>query len=304
MGSGYRHAAGSIENDGRAINIDILDTCCSSLCLIASLPLFNLLMSTQHASPSYAEHDNVRLRLTGGSRKMSNHSSHVDSDPLVSVITVVRNGESTIARCIESVLAQTYANVEHIIIDGGSTDETVSILRSYGERIALWISEPDHGIYNALNKGILLARGAFYIPLGCDDVLLPTGVNSLAIRANESLVVCGKIQFVDADRNLKGISYGHSAGVLIDIRAHANLGLYDESYRIAADTKFLQLAERSSNVLKIEETVGEFTFGGASSNYSKTMREHARAMHEAGSWGAFKAMLWLAPRLLLSVFRS
>lgn len=235
---------------------------------------------------------------------MSDRPSHVDLGPLVSVITVVRNGESTIARCIESVLAQTHANVEHIIIDGGSTDETVSILRSYGNKIALWISEPDNGIYNALNKGIELAWGSHYIPLGCDDILLPNGIASLAQQANTNMVIYGLVRFVDSDKKVKGMIYNHSAGVLIDIRAHATLGLYDETYRIAADTKFLQLAERASYVLKIEETVGEFTFGGASSNYGQNVSEHARAMHEAGSWGAVKAFLWRIPRLLWSIYRA
>jgi glycosyltransferase involved in cell wall biosynthesis len=183
---------------------------------------------------------------------MTDRPTSFCSDPLVSVITVVRNGESTIARCIESVLAQTYTNVEHIIVDGRSTDRTVSILRSYGEKITLWISEPDKGIYNALNKGIDLARGAYYIPLGCDDILLPTGVASLAMRAKANLVICGKVRFIDVDKSLKGMIYNHSAGVLINISVHAKLGFYDETYRIAADTKFLQLATRASHIHKIE----------------------------------------------------
>jgi glycosyltransferase involved in cell wall biosynthesis len=235
---------------------------------------------------------------------MSDSSPPVDAVPLVSVITVVLNGESTITRCIESVLAQTYANVEHIIVDGGSTDQTVSILRSYGGKIALWISEPDKGIYNAINKAINLARGEYYIHLGCDDIILPNGIEILARHLRANLVICGKVRYVDLDTTFKELIYNHSAGILINIQSHAKLGMYDESYRIAADTKFLQLAERASYVLKIEETVGEFTFGGASSNYRKNVREHARAMQEAGSWGAVKAFLWRTPRLLWSIYRS
>lgn len=249
------------------------------------------------------EHDIGSCRLTGGSKTVLGRTILSTSDSLVSVITVVRNGESTIARCIESVLAQTYANVEHIIVDGGSSDQTVSILRSYGDKIALWVSEPDNGIYNALNKGISLAQGSHYIPLGCDDVLLPNGVESLAIFANRSLVVYGKVKFVDSDKSVKGFIHNHSAGVLISMGAHAKLGLYDETYRIAADTKFLQLAEKTSCVSKIEDVVGEFVSGGASSNYGLTIREHARAMYEAGSWGVVRAFLWLTPRLLLAIYR-
>jgi len=201
-------------------------------------------------------------------------------------------------------MAQTYSNVEHIIVDGNSTDQTVSILRSYGDNIALWISESDKGIYNALNKGIKLARGKHYIPLGCDDILLPNGVACLTQQINDNLIICGKVRFVDSDKKLMGLIYNHSAGVLINIHAHEKLGFYDETYRIAADTKFLQLATRVSHIHKIEETVGEFVVGGASSDYGQTVREHARAMHEAGSWGAVKAFLWLVPRLLWSACRS
>ena len=162
-------------------------------------------MPPQHLFNSYTSYDNVPGRLCGGARTKPNYLSLIDSHPLVSVITVVRNGESTIKECIESVLAQTYKNVEHIIIDGGSTDETVSILRSYGNKIALWISEPDNGIYNALNKGIELAWGSHYIPLGCDDILLPNGIASLAQQANTNMVIYGLVRFVDLDKNVKGM---------------------------------------------------------------------------------------------------
>lgn len=260
-------------------------------------------MAVQKISSPGRSHPTSQPRVSGGRRKLPDLSPAPGSDPLVSVITVVRNGESTIARCIESVLAQTYKNTEHIIVDGGSSDQTVAILQSYGDKISLWISESDKGIYNALNKGIELARGSHYIPLGCDDILLATGVEDLILRADANLVIYGKVRFVDADKQLRKMIYNHSAGVLIDIRAHAKLGLYDETYRIAADTKFLQLAERASYVQKIDETVGEFAIGGASSNYRQNTREHARAMLEAGSWSAARAFCWLAPRLLWSLIR-
>ena len=260
-------------------------------------------MTKLHQSTLHIVQEENNIRLSGGNRTSFHRIYANDVDPLVSVITVVRNGEGTIARCIESVLAQTYGNVEHIIVDGASTDQTVSILRSYGEDIALWISEPDKGIYNAINKGISLACGAFYIPLGCDDTLTPTGIESLVRRAKDNLVICGKVRFVDTEQNLKKLIYNHSAGVLIDIRAHDKLGMYDETYLIAADTKFLRLAARASYVKNIKDVVGEFTVGGASSNYAQTVHEHARAMQESGSWGAVRAFLWRAPRLVWAAFR-
>ena len=233
----------------------------------------------------------------------SPHSTPPATPPLVSVITVVRNGKATIQRCIESVLAQTYRAVEHIIVDGNSTDGTVELLRSHGARIGPWISEPDSGIYDALNKGLGLARGEYYIPLGCDDALLPTAAQDLVAGAGSHMVVMGKVVCIDRSGERRHI-YNHSAGVLIRMCAHAELGLYDDSYRIAADTKFLQLAERRSYVKRIDSIVGEFVLGGASSNYRKNIVEHARAMQESGSWSPLRSKIWVMPRLIYAKLRQ
>jgi len=78
---------------------------------------------------------------------------------LISIITVVYNGETHLEQTIKSVLNQTYPNTEYIIIDGGSTDGTLDIIKKYNDKIAFWVSEPDNGIYDAMNKGIELATG-------------------------------------------------------------------------------------------------------------------------------------------------
>ncbi len=87
----------------------------------------------------------------------------------VSIITVVYNGVDYIRDCIDSVLNQTYADVEYILIDGQSTDGTVDIIRSYGTKIARFITEPDKGLYDAMNKGIGLATGEVIGLLNADD---------------------------------------------------------------------------------------------------------------------------------------
>ena len=91
-------------------------------------------------------------------------------DLKISIITVVFNAEGTISRCIESVLQQTYDNVEYIIIDGASTDETIPIINQYRHRLSHILSEPDKGIYDAMNKGIKLATGDIIGMLNADDV--------------------------------------------------------------------------------------------------------------------------------------
>lgn len=87
----------------------------------------------------------------------------------VSIITVVFNGAEHIRDCIESILAQTYPAIEYIVVDGNSTDETVDIVRSYGTKIARFISEPDKGLYDAMNKGIGMATGDVIGILNADD---------------------------------------------------------------------------------------------------------------------------------------
>jgi glycosyltransferase involved in cell wall biosynthesis len=92
--------------------------------------------------------------------------------PKITIITVVYNAVSTLEETILSVINQNFDNFEYIIIDGGSTDGTVEIIKKYQDNITLWISEPDKGIYDAMNKGIQNAKGEYVYFLGADDVLI------------------------------------------------------------------------------------------------------------------------------------
>ena len=222
--------------------------------------------------------------------------------PLVTVITVVRNGAATLEACLRSVLAQTWPNVEHVIVDGASTDGTLALLERFDREIAYWISEPDAGIYDALNKALGLMAGEAYVVLGCDDLLLPAGVEALMRQAEGAEVVCGRVRF-ESPRRGSLLIRNHSAGTLVKPGAHRRLGPYDATYRIAADTKFLMAARRAGLVRDIDDVVGVFTVGGASGDYRANVREHARAMRESGAWNAWRALLWRAPRLLLAALR-
>jgi len=90
-------------------------------------------------------------------------------NPLVSIITVVYNGVKTLEQTILSVLNQTYDNIEYIIIDGKSNDGTLQIIKRYDSQITLWISEPDNGLYHAMNKGVALAKGELIGIINSDD---------------------------------------------------------------------------------------------------------------------------------------
>lgn len=120
----------------------------------------------------------------------------------VSIITVVFNGEKTIKSCIDSVINQSYGNIEYIIIDGSSTDTTCEIIKSYGTEIAVFLSERDAGIYDAMNKGISLATGDVIGILNADDFYHDSFVIEKVVgKLNETgaEAIYGDLIYVDAD---------------------------------------------------------------------------------------------------------
>ncbi|MDR0547871.1 MAG: glycosyltransferase [Deltaproteobacteria bacterium] len=108
-----------------------------------------------------------------------------DKNPLVSVITPSYNQGHFIKKTIDSILSQSYSNIEYIVVDGGSTDQTIDILRSYGDKIH-WISEPDKGQSDALNKGIAMANGKIIGWLNSDDLYLPDAVRTAVTFLTEN----------------------------------------------------------------------------------------------------------------------
>jgi glycosyltransferase involved in cell wall biosynthesis len=110
--------------------------------------------------------------LLGGSRPHGRARLFTAGLPSLTVLMVVRNGAATIRTAIDSVLGQDFSNAELVIVDGASTDGTPEILAGYGDRIDHWISEPDSGIFDAMNKAVAQAHGDWLLFLGCDDRLL------------------------------------------------------------------------------------------------------------------------------------
>lgn len=127
-------------------------------------------MSTDNKDNSLVTMHFTLHRLEGGliAKGTFNKKSRPDK-PLVSIITVVFNGEKYLEQTIQNVVSQTYDNTEYIVIDGGSTDGTLDIIRKYEDKIAYWISEKDEGISDALNKGIKLSSGEVIGIIHSDD---------------------------------------------------------------------------------------------------------------------------------------
>ena len=165
------------------------------------------------------------------------------NQPLVSVITVVFNGEKTIEETIHSVGLQAYPNIEYIICDGNSTDRTVDIIQQNSSIVSNYISEPDRGVYDAMNKAIGLATGEWLIFLGCDDCLSDSSSIGNLVDAIEkdTMLVCGNIQYADGkhfvsklDRSILIRNTVHHQASLYK-RSLFNNFSYDTNYQICSD---------------------------------------------------------------------
>ena len=213
--------------------------------------------------------------------------------PLVSVITVVKNGESHIEQAILSVLNQSYTNIEYLVIDGESTDQTLEIVNSYKDRIAQIISERDSGIANAFNKGIENANGELIGILNADDWYEPNAIEKIINQyyVNYS-VYCGNIKLYKNNtylRNRKSrkklIKYGmyimHPT-VFVKKTVYENLGKFDESLKIAMDFDFLLRIAQSNNyeIKYINADISNMRIGGASKNIQKMHQEELKVIRK------------------------
>ena len=131
------------------------------------------------------------------------------NDTSISIITVVFNGKDLLPGTIESVRKQTWAHIDYLIIDGGSTDGTLDIIKSYAEKMPhlRWISEPDKGLYDAMNKGLRMATGDFVQFLNCGDWLhAPDTMETIMLQATpETGVLYGETELVNENRVAAGL---------------------------------------------------------------------------------------------------
>jgi len=218
---------------------------------------------------------------TRGYRKNSSPSS-----PLVSVITVVFNGKIHLEQAIQSVVTQSYENIEYIIIDGDSTDGTLDIIKKYDDRIDYWVSEPDNGIYDAMNKGIRLATGEIIGIINSDDYYLDGAIGKIvevAIEEPEAGVFHGDMRFERAkgrtkiwhskDRLGKGDVYRMPVNhptVFVRSACYKNCGLFDTKYRVAADYDLIirYLFDCKIRFRYLNETLVCMSEGGESCKYT------------------------------------
>lgn len=136
---------------------------------------------------------------------LKNNHSEMDF-PLITVVTVSYNAASTIEGTILSVINQTYSNIEYIIIDGGSTDGTVDIIKKYSDKISYWVSEPDKGIYDAMNKGIAKATGKWINFMNAGDTFYDEKVIDILFKnyknKDKYVAVYGNTEYVYSRRRI------------------------------------------------------------------------------------------------------
>jgi glycosyltransferase involved in cell wall biosynthesis len=210
--------------------------------------------------------------------------------PRLSIITAVYNGRKYIGQCIGSIQSQTYGNVEHIVIDGGSTDGTQDLLQKYDPQLTYWVSEKDRGIYHAWNKGLARATGEWIAFVGSDDRLwndhvLENIVEHLYSALQQNIrYVYGKINLISAgpDDNIISV-WGEPWEIAQkDILQHMTVthccafhhrslfeeyGNFNEQFRITGDYEFLLRAfVKGQNALFTGQVLAAMHAGGISAN--------------------------------------
>ena len=252
-------------------------------------------MQTDHAS------------ICGGKRLKGLISESSAELPLVTVVTAVFNGRRYIAGCLDSVLAQDYPNIEHIVLDGGSRDGTVDVLRQYDDRIAFWKSESDKGVYDAWNKALREARGEWICFLGVDDEFLPGAITAymdLAAKNPDAEYLSSQVSWVHPSgyerligrpwawaKFSKSMCVAH-VGSMHRRSLYQRLGIYDISYRSAADYELLLRASDSLKARYMPITTVMMRAGGVSDD-SKAFAEATRAKIASGRRNKTLAMLEL-----------
>lgn len=235
--------------------------------------------------------------------------------PLISVIIAVYNGAKTIQQCIDSVVQQSYPNIELIIVDGGSKDTTVDLLRANHRQISYWVSEPDRGIYNAWNKGLAQAKGEWICFLGADDFfwnleVLETLAKQLVLIPLYIRVAYGQIMLLTADGvNIHAVGepwdkakkhFKHKMsiphqGVMHRRNLFELRGKFDESYQIVGDYELLLRELKTGDAAFISDIiVTGMRQGGISSNPQQSLtilREVRRAQITHGQ--NFPSRIWL-----------
>lgn len=221
----------------------------------------------------------------------------------ISVVVAVRDAADVLPRCLDSVIGQEYEDVDLVVIDGGSSDHTVDVIKSRANSMGFWVSEPDDGVYDAWNKALDHVVGEWVCFLGADDRLAQTSVLArLApyLRDRRERVVYGITNVVDGDGRVAwamGRPWPETRSALTREMSLPNPSLFyrrdlfeahgrfDATYRIAGDYEFLLRELLTGEAYFVDEVITEMGAGGISqepANRVASLREAARARRTHG----------------------
>lgn len=209
------------------------------------------------------------------------------NNKLITIIIATYNASKTIKKCLNSIVSQMTSDCELIIIDGSSDDDTVKIVKSYGNEINFFISEPDLGIYDAWNKGIIRSNGSWIMFLGADDILLPNAIKSyLDILINNNKIneldyICARNEYVDKNgklimilgkaanwHNMRKMNVAAHVGSLHSKdRLFNEVGLYDLKFKICADYELLLRKGEKLKFMFVDTIISRMYTGGMSFKY-------------------------------------
>lgn len=200
--------------------------------------------------------------------------------PTLTVITVVYNNVRDIERTIASVIRQTYPHIEYLIIDGGSTDGTVDVIKQYADRIAHWISESDNGIYEAMNKGLARATGDYVLFMNSgDEIFADDTVAKVFASAPDADIYYGETEMYDENWQSLGLRrhaipeqfswrsfrYGMTISHQAIYIRRTIVGSYDLHYRLSSDIDWIiRAAKRANTIVNTRCIVAKYLVGGMS----------------------------------------
>ena len=244
------------------------------------------------------------------------YKDSLPNNPLVTVVMPVFNNEDTLGCAIESVLSQTYNNIEFIIIDGGSTDKTLEVIRKYEDRIDYWQSEPDKGIADAMNRGVKAAHGDWIHILNSDDYYASSDCIARVVKAMggpKDTFYYFTLHFLEKSGKIRQQKYPfkwlnrwklyYSAYIahptlFVSKQQYQAVNYYDDTYKICGDHDLILKLCKVFKGCFVDIPVTIMRAGGVSEmNMAKTFGEFKIATIKAGlpSWLAeiiFKFKLW------------
>lgn len=221
--------------------------------------------------------------------------------PLVSIVTVVRNGLPFVRDTIASVREQDYAALEYWMIDGGSNDGTVDIIKDARQFLAGWVSEPDHGISDAFNKGLMRTSGDYVMFLNADDALAsPVSISRLVAAAKAAGwpdVIYGDCDLIDRQAGTvlyrAAIDYDRARFLKFGMMPHPSMlvhkryferyGHFDVNFRIGMDYELLLRGVPDVGAIRLPELITRVRTGGESTlNPHQVVEENLRALRKNG----------------------